>query len=58
MIINNKLFEALKNLKHSKHEVILFHTHDKKLDLDFNFENRPYQFIDLETGEEIKLRPI
>lgn len=54
---NNELFEALHHLKHNKHEVILFHTHDKKLELDFDFENRPYQFIDLETGEEIKLHP-
>lgn len=54
---NNELFEALQHLKHNKHEVILFHTHDKKLELDFDFENRPYQFIDLETGEEIKLHP-
>lgn len=52
-----ELFEALQHLKYNKHEVILFHTHDKKLELDFDFENRPYQFIDLETGEEIKLHP-
>ena len=24
---------------------------------DFDFENRPYRFIDMETGEEIKLHP-
>lgn len=52
-----ELFEALKHLKYNKHEVILFHTHDKKLEIDFEFENRPYQFIDLETGEQIKLHP-
>ncbi|PKP43713.1 MAG: DUF58 domain-containing protein [Bacteroidetes bacterium HGW-Bacteroidetes-12] len=54
---SNELFEALQHLKYNKHEVILFHTYDKKLELDFDFENRPYQFIDLETGEEIKLHP-
>lgn len=54
---NDALFEALQHLKHNKHEVILFHTHDKKLEHNFDFENRPYQFIDLETGEEIKLHP-
>jgi len=50
------LFSALQHLKHSKHEVILFHVVDKKLELDFEFENRPYMFIDMETGEKIKLQ--
>jgi len=50
------LFSALQHLKHSKHEVILFHVVDKKLEMDFEFENRPYMFIDMETGEKIKLQ--
>lgn len=54
---NNKLFSALQHLKHNKHEVVLFHVVDKKLELDFEFENRPYRFIDLETNEELKLHP-
>ena len=54
---HDELFSALHHLKHNKHEVILFHTVDKDKELDFNFENRPYQFIDLESGEEIKLHP-
>lgn len=54
---NEELFEALQHLKYNKHEVILFHTVDKKQELDFEFENRPYQFIDLETGEEVKVHP-
>jgi len=53
---DEQLFAALQHLKYNKHEVILFHTYDKKLELDFEFENRPYQFIDLETGEEIKVK--
>ena len=50
------LFSALQHLKHNKHEVILFHVVDKSLELDFEFENRPYLFIDMETGEKIKLQ--
>ena len=50
------LFSALQHLKHTKHEVVLFHTVDKKLEEDFEFENRPYVFIDLETQEEVKLQ--
>ena len=53
----DELFSALQHLKYNKHEVILFHTVDASKELDFKFENRPYQFIDLETGEEIKVNP-
>ncbi len=51
------LFGALQHLKHNKHEVILFHTVDKRLEMDFEFENRPYLFIDIETGEQLRLQP-
>jgi uncharacterized protein (DUF58 family) len=51
------LFSALQHLKHNKHEVILFHVVDKQKELDFDFENRPYRFVDMETGEELKLNP-
>ncbi len=51
----NDLFNALQHLKYNKHEVILFHVIDKKLEMDFRFENRPYQFIDVETGEMVKV---
>lgn len=53
----NEIFPALQHLKHNKHEVILFHVLDKKQELNFEFENRPYQFIDVETGETVKLQP-
>jgi uncharacterized protein (DUF58 family) len=51
----NNIFNALQHMKYNKHEVILFHVNDKKLELDFKFENRPYQFIDVETGEKVKV---
>ncbi len=50
------LFSALQHLKYNKHEVILFYTLDEKLEQRFEFENRPYQFIDLESGEKIRLQ--
>lgn len=53
----DELFSALQHLKHNKHEVLLFHVTDKKHELDFDFENRPYSFIDMETGEEVKVHP-
>lgn len=54
---SEELFSALQHLKHKKHEVILFHVTDKQKELDFDFDNRPYRFIDMETGEEVKLHP-
>jgi hypothetical protein len=50
-----KLFEALRHLKYNKHEVVLFHVFDKEKELDFNFNNKPKRFIDVETGEYINL---
>ena len=54
---NEELFSALQHLKYKKHEVVLFHVCDKAKEMDFEFENRPYKFIDLESGEEIKINP-
>jgi uncharacterized protein (DUF58 family) len=51
------LFSALQHLRHNKHEVILFHVTDKRLEQNFEFENRPYNFIDMETGENVKVHP-
>ena len=52
-----ELFSALQHLRYRKHEVILFHVTDTAKELDFEFDNKPYHFIDLESGEEIKLNP-
>jgi uncharacterized protein (DUF58 family) len=51
------VFSALQHLRHNKHEVILFHVTDKNKELDFEFENRPYVFIDMENGAEVRLQP-
>jgi len=53
----DELLSALQHLKHNLHEVILFHVTDKKTEEDFEFEERPYEFIDIETGEKLKIRP-
>jgi uncharacterized protein (DUF58 family) len=52
-----ELFSALQHLRHNKHEVILFHITDKQKELDFNYDNRPHTFIDVETGEQVKVHP-
>ena len=48
-----ELFNALQHLKHNKHKVVLFHVVDAKTELNFDFDNAPRKFIDVETGEEI-----
>jgi len=53
----NEVFNALQHLKHNKHEVILFHVFDSKYEFDLNYDNRPYRFVDLETGQTLKINP-
>ena len=51
----DELFSALQHLRHNKHEVILFHVVDKRKEEEFSFDNRPYLFVDVETGEQVKV---
>jgi uncharacterized protein (DUF58 family) len=51
------LFAAMQHLRHNKHDVILFHVTDKSKELDFGYDNRPYKFVDMESGEELKIHP-
>lgn len=49
------LLNALQHLKHNKHKVVLFHVIDNKTELNFDFDNTPRKFIDLETGDEVNI---
>lgn len=51
------IFSALQHLRHNLHEVLLFHVTDKRTELEFAFEDRPYEFVDIESGERIKVQP-
>ena len=51
------LINALQHLKHKKHEVVIFHVYDSRFELDFKYENRPYRFVDMESGDELKINP-
>ena len=48
-------FNALQHLKHNKHKVVLFHVIDSKTELNFDFDNTPRKFIDMESGDEVNL---
>ncbi|HNY02247.1 MAG TPA: DUF58 domain-containing protein [Bacteroidales bacterium] len=53
----DEVFSALQHLRHNKHEVILFHVVDRKMEMEFAFDDRPYKFIDLESGEHLRVHP-
>ncbi len=51
------IFGALQHLKHNKHEVLVFHVTDKLTEYHFEFDERPHEFIDLESGERLRIQP-
>ncbi len=51
------LFAALQHLKYNKHEVLIFNVNDRAHEHEFNFDNRPRQFTDAETGQQVNLHP-
>jgi uncharacterized protein (DUF58 family) len=51
------MFAAIQHLKFNKHEIIIFNINDRQKEHEFNFDNRPYQFIDMESGDEVKVHP-
>lgn len=52
-----ELFSALKHFKYNQHELILFHVLDEKHEAGFDYPHKPHKFIDMETGEMIKVNP-
>jgi uncharacterized protein (DUF58 family) len=52
-----ELFAAIQHLKYKKHEVVIFNVTSKQKELEFNFDNRPHHFVDIETGEEVRVHP-
>ena len=51
------LFDALRHLRHNKHEVIIFHTYDMAHEVNLEYGSRPHLFIDLESGHQLRLQP-
>ena len=52
------IYAGLQHLRHAKHDVVLFHVLDYSKEVNFDFDNRPYKFVDMETGQEISLNPL
>ncbi len=53
----DRIFSAMQHLRHNLHEVLLFHVTDRRTEEEFAFDDRPYEFIDLESGEKVKIQP-
>ena len=51
------IINAMRHLKHNKHEVMMFHVMDKSKELSLDYTNRPHRFVDLESGEQLKMNP-
>lgn len=51
------LLDALRHLRHNRHEVILFHTFHRDRELLLDYDKRPMRFVDLETGRTLRLNP-
>ncbi|MBP6390972.1 MAG: DUF58 domain-containing protein [Flavobacteriales bacterium] len=52
-----EVFDALQHLRFNKHDIILFHVVDRKRELDLDLQDRPYTFVDVETGAQVKAHP-
>lgn len=54
---SENLFAALQHLKYNQHEVIVFHVCDRRREINLDYAARPTKFVDMETGEILKLSP-
>ena len=52
-----RLYDSFQHLRFNKHEVVLFNVLQHDLEMDLNYEDRPYSFVDPETSELVKLNP-
>jgi uncharacterized protein (DUF58 family) len=52
-----ELQSAFQHLRYNKHEVVVFQVLDEKFEFQFEYTDRPHVFVDLESGEKIKLQP-
>lgn len=52
-----EVFDALQHLRFNKHDIILFHVVDRRHELELDLPDRPYTFVDVESGEQLKAHP-
>ncbi len=55
--ISSDIFNAFEHLRYNHHEIVVFRVTHHATEMNFDFDNRPYKIVDMETGEVIKLTP-
>ena len=53
----DELMNSFKHLRHYKHEILVFDVSHFTLEDQLDLKNSFYTFVDMETGEKIKLQP-
>ncbi len=53
----DEIFLALQHLRHQQHEVLIFHFAHGDTEDNFQFPDKPFLFVGLENGQEIKVQP-
>ncbi|GAA4298986.1 DUF58 domain-containing protein [Nibribacter koreensis] len=53
----DEVFTALQHLRHQQHEILIFHITHAETEEEFNFADRPFTFVGLETGDRVKVQP-
>jgi len=53
----DEIQSAWQHLKFKKHEVVIFQVLEEKHEFEFEYSDRPHVFVDMESGEKIKLQP-
>ena len=54
---SSEIIDALQHMRHNKHEVIVFHVTDASKEMNLEYENRPYKFVDMEENSHLILNP-
>jgi uncharacterized protein (DUF58 family) len=47
--------KSIQQLLFKKHEIVIFHVLKNSKEIQFDFENKPTEFIDIESGESVRI---
>lgn len=52
------LVESLKHLRHRKHDIVLLHIHEKRVERDLDLPDKKFVLTDMETGARMDVMPV
>jgi uncharacterized protein (DUF58 family) len=53
----DEFLSSLRHLRHQRHEVVVFQLLERRSEVELDFPDHRYELEDLETGEQMELRP-